>query len=106
MKKYLQKCNLYIDISQICDYNTIKIALMRMKGGNILNLFKLRRKIMESGKSISEIAKELGISASTFYRKLANKGEPITIKEANCLVEILSIEPEEAADIFFDHNVA
>ena len=72
----------------------------------MLNINKLKRKIAESGKSISEIAEYLGISSSTLYRKIANKGEPITIKEANCLVEILSIEPSEAAEIFFNHNVA
>lgn len=71
-----------------------------------MNVIKLKGKIIESGKSIPEVAEKLGISPSTFYRKLANKGEPITIKEANCLVEILSIAPEEAAEIFFDHDVA
>ena len=65
-----------------------------------MNISKLKGKIAESGKSIAEVAEKLGISSSTLYRKLANNGEPITIKEANDLVEILSIEPDEAADIF------
>lgn len=71
-----------------------------------MNVNRLKGKIVENGLNITAVAKEMGIDRATLYRKLNNKGETLTIREAQNLVKILDINPDEATSIFFGHNVA
>lgn len=71
-----------------------------------MNVNKLKGKIVENGLSISEVAEMIGIDRSSLYRKLNNKGETLTIKEANYIVKVLKINPTEAVEIFFGNSVA
>lgn len=71
-----------------------------------MNVNKLKGKIVERGLSITEVAKMIGIDRSSLYRKLNNEGETLTIKEANSIVRILNLPPNEAAEIFFGEVVA
>lgn len=58
----------------------------------MINVNKLKGKIVEKGITVRILAKEIGVDQSTLYRKLKNNGDDITIEEANA--------------IFFSHNVA
>ena len=70
----------------------------------VLDVQKLKGKIIEKGKSIEGVSTELGINPATFYRKLKNNS--FEIGEADKLVDILSLTGEEASAIFFSQLVA
>lgn len=72
----------------------------------MVNVNKLRGRIVESGKTIEEIAKMMNIAPSTFYRKLQKNGEPFTIKEADEITRLLKLNVSEATAIFFSQYVA
>ncbi len=72
----------------------------------MVNIRKLKGKMVEKGIPISEVAKSLGVDRSTLYRKLKGGGKNITIKDANLLVKTLELDPVEAVEIFFSQNVA
>ena len=70
----------------------------------MLDVQKLKGKIVEKGKSVESVSAELGINPATFYRKLKNNY--FEINEADKLVDILALTNEEAIAIFFSHFVA
>lgn len=70
----------------------------------MINIPKLKGKIVEKGKNIHEVSAELSINPSTFYRKMKNSS--FEIREATKLMEILSLTREEAVAIFFSEFVA
>ena len=72
----------------------------------MVNVNKLKGKIVEQGMNVEKLAKKIGIDKSTLYRKLQNEGESITIKEANLMIEALQLTAEEAHSIFFHQYVA
>lgn len=72
----------------------------------MVNINKLKGKIVEKGIKVSVLAESIGIDASTLYRKFKSNGETISIKEANLIVKSLNLTAEEAVAIFFDKNVA
>ncbi len=83
------------------DANTIN-----EKGVEVMvNINKLKGKIVEKGLKVERVAELMGIDKSTLYRKLGNS-ENITIKDADKLVEILEISTDEATAIFFSQYVA
>lgn len=70
----------------------------------MLDVQKLKGKIVEKGKNVESVSAELGINPATFYRKMKNNS--FEIKEADKLVKILSLSCEEASAIFFGDIVA
>lgn len=72
----------------------------------MVNLNKLKGKIVENGYSIEAVAKRIGINKSTFYRKMNENGDNFSIKEANAIVELLKLSNSEAVAIFFAADVA
>lgn len=72
----------------------------------MINIQKLKGKIIERGLNISKLAEKLEINRGTLYRKLKGNGENISIKEANLIVKELGLTAEEANAIFFENNVA
>ncbi len=70
------------------------------------NMNKLRGRIIEAGLSIDDIAESLQINRSTMYRKLADNGLSFTVREVAKIVNELSLSPDDAFAIFFNHNVA
>jgi transcriptional regulator with XRE-family HTH domain len=72
----------------------------------LVNIQKLKGKIVEQGLTITSVAEAMGINKATLYRKMENGGAALTIKDANLLVEILHLTAEEAMAIFFAKNVA
>ena len=72
---------------------------MQRIGVNSLNAFKLKAKIVERNTSVEEIAKKIGISPSTLYRKIKYPLR-LTVMEAVQIKDILGITNEEAIEIF------
>lgn len=70
----------------------------------MLDVQKLKGKIVEKGKSVETLSREIGINPSTFYRKLNNNS--FEINEADRIARILSLSGAEAAAIFFSQYVA
>ena len=70
----------------------------------MLDVQKLKGKIVEKGKSVEILSREIGINPSTFYRKLNNNS--FEINEADRIVRILSLSGAEATAIFFSQFVA
>ncbi|TWH46362.1 helix-turn-helix transcriptional regulator [Sporomusa sp. KB1] len=71
----------------------------------MVNTKKLKGKIIEKGFVVEALAKAIGINKSTLYRKL-NGQCPITIRDADLIVEELQLTTSEACDIFFSQFVA
>ena len=67
----------------------------------MLNANKLNGKIIENGLDKTTVAEMMGIHRSTLHRKINNKGDKLSVKEANELVKILKLSSEEAMSIFF-----
>lgn len=72
----------------------------------MVNINKLKGKIVEKGMNISEMAEVIGIDKSTLYRKLRSNGEEISIKEANSIIKTLGLNFDEVNSIFFSQFVA
>jgi len=72
----------------------------------VVNIRKLKGKIVERQTSIEKLAEHLGIDRSTLYRKLGDGGESLTIREVNAIVKALNLSLEEANAIFFSQFVA
>ncbi len=68
----------------------------------MVNINKLKGKIVERGLSIPELAGIIGISKATFYRKIKAGGHNITIGEADLIAGALNLNQEELNTIFFD----
>ena len=67
----------------------------------MINTNLLKGKIAEKGKSLSDIAKAIGIAPKTFYEKM-NKGV-FGSDEIEIMIDVLEIE--DPIKIFFARNV-
>ena len=70
-----------------------------------MNSNLLKSIITLQGKTIKDVAKELNISKSAFYRKMYSKTE-FTRAEISHLIKILDISVDKAMEIFFTEEVA
>ena len=68
----------------------------------MVNVNKLKGKIVENGLTIDKLADLINIDRSTIYRKLSNKGETFTIKEAAMIAHVLHLSADYFNAIFFD----
>ncbi|GAA0230308.1 hypothetical protein GCM10008921_13660 [Metaclostridioides mangenotii] len=67
----------------------------------MVNVDKLRGKIVEKKLNITCLARKIGINKSTLYRKLKTNGEELSIKEAHTIAKELNLSLEELNSIFF-----
>jgi DNA-binding Xre family transcriptional regulator len=72
----------------------------------MMNINKLKAKIVEKGLNVSKLADMMEVDRSTLYRKMQNGGESFTVKEVNSIVGLLELSPNEAVEIFFGDKVA
>lgn len=72
----------------------------------MINVNKLKGKMVENGINADTLSSLIGIDRSTFYRKLNNHGETFTVKEVNLICKHLKLSKDEAMDIFFTNFVA
>lgn len=73
----------------------------------MVNVNKLKGKIVERELSVVKVAEMTGISADTLYRKLKkDKSDFFTIKEATSISRALELDIDEVNAIFFSGFVA
>lgn len=72
----------------------------------MVNINKLKGKVVEKGMTIEKLAEQIGVDRSTLYRKMGSDGETFTIKEANMICDALDLDGREATAIFFSQYVA
>ncbi|MCF2557062.1 helix-turn-helix domain-containing protein [Fournierella massiliensis] len=72
----------------------------------MVNVDKLKGKIVEKRSSVEELSKVLGMDRSTLYRRFSNDGSEFTIREADLIAKALKLSGEEAYAIFFAQYVA
>lgn len=65
----------------------------------MVDVNKLRGKIVEKGFSQQELAQSIGIDRSTFYRKMKNNGD-FSIGEVAEIAKVMQLSNEEAIEIF------
>ncbi|MBR1740001.1 MAG: XRE family transcriptional regulator [Ruminococcus sp.] len=65
----------------------------------MLDVNKLKGKIIEKGKNVEAVALDIGIDSSTFYRKMKNNS--FEIEEADKIVKVLELSRDDAMSIFF-----
>ena len=71
----------------------------------MVDVSKLKGKIVERNTTQEELANKIGIDKSTFYRKMKQNGN-FSIKEVNMIVSALNLSIDEAMAIFFSGTVA
>lgn len=67
----------------------------------VVNVDRLRGKMVEYGINSDALADKLGIDRTTFYRKMKSGGSKFTVGEVHRMVECIPLSKEEAVDIFF-----
>lgn len=72
----------------------------------LLNINKLKGKIVERGVTITRLADMIEMDRSTLYRKLANPNDKLSVREANKICNALKLTKDEAFQIFFGDFVA
>lgn len=72
----------------------------------MINVNKLRGKIIEMGLSVKELADNLEMDRSTLYRKMNSEGDTMTISDAVNISRILKLNLDEVNAIFFSDFVA
>lgn len=72
----------------------------------MVNINKLKGKIVENGVTLEKLAAEIGMDRATMYRKIKAGGENFSIKEADLIVKSLRLNKEDAVNIFFSQYVA
>lgn len=70
-----------------------------------MNAILLKCQIILNNKNITEIAEELEISKSSFYRKLKGKSE-FTRQEISKIIGLLNLNTDTAMKIFFNDKVS
>lgn len=77
-----------------------------MKGGiAVINMNKLKGKMVEKDVTTEMLAEKLGMSRSTLYRKLSNNGDTLFVKEANIIVTRLDLLPKKQC-LFFSASLS
>lgn len=72
----------------------------------MVNIDKLKGKIVECRLTIESLANKIGMNPSTLYRKINNGGLPFTIGEADNIASVLNLTADEVNAIFFAQYVA
>lgn len=67
----------------------------------MVNINKLKGRIIECDMSVEKVASAMGIDKSTLYRKINANGETISIKEATLIAKILRLTADDINAIFF-----
>lgn len=72
----------------------------------MVNINKLKGKMVECGFTIRTLSVASGIKESTLNRRFSSNGEDFSIKEADSLAQALHLTASEVNDIFFSQFVA
>lgn len=81
--------------------------MRKAKGGiALVNVNKLKAKLVEVGMNVEELSEKIGMDRATFYRRLSSNGDTFSIKEADSIINELGLTKEEVNAIFFSQFVA
>lgn len=72
----------------------------------MVNVDRLRGRMVEYKINVDKMAALIGINRATFYRKMENNGEAFTIREVNVMSKALNLSLTEVNDIFFGEKIA
>lgn len=72
----------------------------------MINVNKLKGKIVENGLSVADVAKAIGIGTASLYRKMNGKEETMYVKDAYAIGQLLKLSTDEMNAIFFAPNVS
>ena len=72
----------------------------------MVNVNKLRGRIVECGYDTHTLSLATGITRSKFYRKLGEGGEKFNVREVTALARALDLSAEDLMAIFFAEDVA
>ena len=72
----------------------------------MVNVNKLKGKIVECGMNVETLADTIGMDKSTLYRKINSNGCNFTIREADLISKALNLAYSEVNAIFFSQYVA
>ena len=72
----------------------------------MVNINKLKAKMVEMGTNVENVADKIGIDRATLYRRLSGGGGAFTIGEADAISRELALSKEEVNAIFFSQYVA
>lgn len=61
---------------------------------------QVKRRMCDLGLTVREVASELDIDESTYYRKMANSGNTFSIGQVQRFAELLKLNKLEAREIF------
>lgn len=70
-------------------------------GEKMVNVNKLKAKMVELGTNVDELSEKIGMDRATFYRRLSADGQTFLIKEADAISKELGMTREEVNEIFF-----
>lgn len=68
----------------------------------MINIGRLKAKIVEAQTTQEAVAKAIGMDRSTFSRKIKSDGKAFTIGEVHKIIDTLPLTKEDAIDIFFN----
>lgn len=68
----------------------------------MVNILKLKGKIVERNTTQENVAKLCGIDRTTFYRKMKKGGDDFTVGEIRSMVSGIPLTKDEAMDIFLN----
>ncbi len=68
----------------------------------MLDILKLKGKVAENNLNITLLAKEIGMNRDTLYRRIANKGENLTLKDIKNISGVLKLNRDDIMEIFMN----
>ena len=72
----------------------------------MVNIPKLKGRIVERGFTIEALAKETKIERTKLYRRLLGDGKDFTIEEASAISKALKLNGKDVNEIFFAKIIA
>lgn len=73
---------------------------LHKKGEDMVNTNKLQGVMKEKRISVQDLAKKIGVSATTLYRIIQNDGKSFTVAQVEIIKEILSLDNAALVEIF------
>lgn len=67
----------------------------------VVNVQRLKGKIVEKETTQECVADAMGMNRTTFYRKMKNGGDGFTVGDIHKMITYIPLTKEEAVDIFF-----
>lgn len=68
----------------------------------MLDILKLKGKVAENNLNITLLAKKIGMNRDTLYRRIANNGENLTLKDIKNISGVLKLNRDDIIEIFMN----